>query len=113
MGSSLLGYVEVSGALARRLSPSDLAAPEAQLRTDRQQILEAPLPNEVLHHAAELARQYRLRGADAVHLAAALAMKAESAVVGEALTFVCSDQELLEAARNVGLAVADPRSMQA
>jgi predicted nucleic acid-binding protein len=42
------------------------------LKTDWKQLIEVPITTELINQAVELAERYKLRGADAIHLAAAL-----------------------------------------
>jgi predicted nucleic acid-binding protein len=55
--------------------------------------------------AASLARQYALRGADALHLANALELNQRFKIAGDDLALWSSDRELLEAALEAGLRV--------
>jgi len=108
MGSSALGYVEVVAALSRRLSPNNLALLDARLATDWQDMAHLPLTDAVLNWAAELARQYKLRGADAIHLATALEVQRKLTALNESVVLLASDDELLSAARATGLQVVNP-----
>lgn len=56
--------------------------------------------DELLEHASRLAEEENLRGHDAVHLAAAMAV--------EPTVFSSADADLCAAAQRVGLHVADP-----
>src|SRR2546428_789223 len=56
---------------------------------------------QLVRRAAALAEQEALRGYDAVHLAGALEAQVD--------VFVCSDTNLVRAARNCGLRVIDTR----
>ena len=55
-------------------------------------------------HAGTLARQYALRGFDAIHLASALHA---DRIVGD-IRFLAFDAKLMNAARNAGLARTEP-----
>ena len=103
-----LGYVEVVAALSRRLPEKDLARIELRLTTDWQNMTRLHLTGEMIEQAAALARQYKLRGSDAVHLAATLGLKKISSEVNESIVFVASDHELLGAAQRAGVSVEDP-----
>ena len=61
----------------------------------------------VMNHSGELARLYKLRGGDAVHLAAALATRA-STPPGYGFCFVTTDHDQANAARAEGFPVYDP-----
>ena len=57
------------------------------------------ITGKVMERAAGLARRYKLRGADAVHLASALDLQWVLAGINEPVSLVASDYELLEAAK--------------
>jgi len=59
----------------------------------------------VIDTALEMIDRYALRAYDAIQLAGCIVLCAMSA---EALTFVCSDHKLLEAAQSEQLKVLDP-----
>lgn len=63
------------------------------------------LDGTTLGAVSRLVRQYPLRGADAVHIAAALWLREH---VGEPLELWASDDRLLEAARHERLTTVDP-----
>jgi predicted nucleic acid-binding protein len=107
------GYVEVACALARRQTPRRLDEQRlAQLREDLQEdwtnLVGLAFTEELVDRAVVLGQDYKLRGADAVHLATALGLKDSLAGVDERVVLITSDQELLEAAREAGLTVEDP-----
>ena len=52
--------------------------------------------------------QYRLRGADTLHLAATLWMDAIPVLSDESIALITSDRELAEATQAAGLDVFDP-----
>jgi predicted nucleic acid-binding protein len=87
---------------ADRLTPAAYAVAKRSLTVLWAPIL--PVVPDVLlsRRAAALAEQEALRGYDAVHLAAALEVQAD--------TFVCADAGLIRAARRCGLRVVDTRS---
>lgn len=107
IASSTLGYVEVIAALSRRLPPVDFTHVEPRLESDWQSMSSLPLTATVMERAADVARKYRLRGADAVHLAAALDFQKEFAAI-DRVVFVASDTELLKGAQAAGLPVENP-----
>jgi len=107
MASSVLGLLEVAAALSRRLPPN-LALLESRLTTDWQDIVRLPLTGAILDRAVDLAWQYRLRGADAIHLAAALDLQKTLASINDAVVLVASDDELLRGAQAAGLHVENP-----
>ncbi len=113
LASSVLGHIEVTSALARqqvprKLDEEKLARLQKQLEEDWGDLAGLPLTEEVVDRALRLARSYKLRGADAVHLATALGMNDTLAGTGNSLVLVASDEELLAAAQQTGLAVANP-----
>ncbi len=113
LASSGLGYVEVASALARqqahrKLDEQKLAHLQEQLKVDWNDLPTLPLSEELVERAAELAQHYHLRGADAIHLAAALSLQNALAQTNETVVLVTSDRELLAAAKDAGLAVEDP-----
>lgn len=61
-----------------------------------------------IDHAVQLSQRYRLRGYDAVQLAVALSVQHLMQIPQLSLTFVASDQDLLDAAQVEGLLVEDP-----
>ncbi len=105
IASTRLLYAEARAALAQALRAG--RATTAQLRAavdeldDRYAQLElVEIDDALARHAGELAESHRLRGYDAVHLAAAVQ-------VGHAdLVLVAGDRALLAAAESVALAAA-------
>jgi hypothetical protein len=63
---------------------------------------------DAVERTLQLARIYALRGADCVHLASAVILKARLALEANEFALVTSDQELKAAALKAGLAVVDP-----
>jgi len=113
LASSVLGYVEVASALTRQQVPRKMDEQKlAQLRQDFKEdwtnFTGLPLTEELAELALALTQDHKLRGADAVHLATALDLRDSLAEVNESLVVLASDHELLEAARQAGLAVEDP-----
>lgn len=108
IASSTLGYLEVVAALSRRLPHADMALLEPRLEADWQDMARLPLTGEAIDQAVDLARQYKLRGADAVHLATALDLQKTLASINEVVVLVASDDELLKGAQAAGLPVENP-----
>ncbi|MGH9608409.1 MAG: type II toxin-antitoxin system VapC family toxin [Bryobacteraceae bacterium] len=111
--SSVLGYVEVASALARQQVSRKLGGPKlAELRkrleADWADMGGLPLTSELAEQAASLSNEYRLRGADAVHLTTVLSLKDSLSGSNDSVRFVASDRELLEAARRAGMEADDP-----
>ncbi len=108
--------VEVAAALAarQRASFGITLAERDQLVTlvlqhfDTEYML-VPLNNQIYYQAVRLTQQHRLRGYDAVQLAAARDINTLAVAAGlPALTFVAADDDLLVAARAEGLAAENP-----
>jgi predicted nucleic acid-binding protein len=113
LASSVLGYIEVASALTRqqvprKLDEDKLAQLQQQLEEDCGDLTGFPLTDETVSRAVRLARGYKLRGADAVHLATALGVN--DALVGTAnsMVSVASDEDLLAVAQQTGLTVENP-----
>jgi predicted nucleic acid-binding protein len=67
------------------------------------------LTGEVLEAALKLTVDFSLRGADAVHLASASILK-QSLTEEDEFKLIASDNELLEAAQQIGMNIFDPAS---
>ncbi len=107
-----VSIVEARSAIRRRERAGDLDSKSAAMILDRVQqhaetrLLRQAVTDAVLDGALEMIDRYALRAYDAIQLAGCLALK--TTVGTEPLTFVCSDQELVDAARSELLAVLDP-----
>jgi len=108
---SRLTTVEVCSALARLQRLKQLASSDgARLRADflshaDLEYLTIPVDDAVLGRARDLVAKYPLRALDAVQLACSL----EAATgLGEALTFLCADNDLLNAAASEGFITDNP-----
>lgn len=104
--STRLLYVEAAAALAKanrldRLTAKKLAGAQAILDRYWEQIDIVELDDALMTQAARLAIAQALRGYDSVHCAAALLAEAPELVAAT------GDQRLLQAWRNLGLAVYD------
>lgn len=98
-------YPEARAALARaqrmgRLTRSQLGAAVAELDSLMEEMDIVELGADIARSAGELAQRYGLRGYDAVHLAAALAVNDDDVVL------VTGDLELAAAAKAAGMAAA-------
>jgi predicted nucleic acid-binding protein len=114
LGSSTLGLIEVTATCARKRAAGAIDAVrfqqiEAGLLDDWSGFFQVELTQDVLDRSLELAGIWALRGADSVHLASALILKAELAIEANEFAFVTSDLELKAAALKAGLAVLDPQ----
>lgn len=105
VATSRVAYVEVSAALARRYAERKLTRRElARLRTRLDETWPSLGVVEVDEHAAgTLAVKYRLRALDAIHLAAALEIRAHARDVP--VVFCSFDDRQSRAARRAGFAV--------
>lgn len=110
--------VEVAAALAaRQRAPKGISLSEREAAINllarhfavEYQII--PISRYILDQAVILTQNYRLRGYDAVQLAAALAANQTFLVAGfPALTFVAADDNLLTAARQENLQAENPNA---
>jgi uncharacterized protein len=114
--SAAITRVEVGAAIASRhrasggltLVERDGAIAVLELHCATEYIL-TPIDATVLDQALALTQQHRLRGYDAVQLAAALLVNNSYRTGGlPPLIFLSADRDLLGAARAEGLAVDDP-----
>jgi uncharacterized protein len=100
-----IGYVEARAALgaahrSQRLTTVGLRTVRKTLESLWAQLEVVPVTTTLVRRAADLAEDAGLRGYDAVHLAAALAVPVD--------TFASSDAKLCGAAAHRGLHVATP-----
>jgi uncharacterized protein len=103
--ASRLAYPEVRAALAAAgrshdLNPDDLAEAQQAWEQFWPAVRPVELTRAVERHAGELAARYSLRGAEAVHLASALA------VDDDQLILAAWDRRLRSGAAAAGLAIA-------
>jgi hypothetical protein len=104
--------VEARSAIRRRERAGDIDPQSAALILDQLQrhletrFLRQALNDTVLGGAMEMIDRYALRAYDAVQLAGCLALK--TTMGREIPTFVCADQQLLDAARSEQLPILDP-----
>lgn len=109
-----LGYVEVVSALSRRkqqhgLSPEIYGQKSLEVQLDWASFIAVQLTNDIWDNAVSAAATLSLRGADAVHFAAAEELHDRLLFDANAeMVFVCSDQELIVAARQMDWTVIDP-----
>jgi len=101
-----VGYVEARAALAatqrsRRLDDANMHTAKSQFEALWEQVIVVAVDTALMRAAGDIAELDGLRGYDAVHLAAAVAVRAT--VVASA------DRQLIRAARNRGFGVAKPR----
>jgi predicted nucleic acid-binding protein len=104
--SSRLVYVEGRAALAmahrmKRVDGRGLRAGVEELEALYEQVDAVEVTGDLVREAGALAERFGLRGYDAVHLASA------QLVDDPELVFASGDQDLLGAARALGIATAD------
>lgn len=102
--SSILCYPEGRAALAaarrgRRLSAPGYGRAREEFESLQGELVLVGIDGQLARRAGELAEEHELRGYDAVHLASALALGADT-------TLVTWDQDLKRAAAQSGCAVA-------
>lgn len=109
---SAVSPVEARSAIRRRERAGDIDQETATFVLDRlwQHVgtlfIRQAMNDTVLDGALEMIDRYSLRAYDAIQLASCLALK--TTVGSERTTFVCADQQLLDAARSELLPVFDP-----
>jgi len=99
----VITHTEVACALARQVREPEHDL--ADLRRDLETLSRIELTPEVITTSVALGVRHRLRGCDALQLAAAVALKKAT---GRPVRFICADEDLNRAARVEGLAVLDP-----
>lgn len=114
---SVLGMLEVWAALvrkgkARELSQTEVSEKLFGLEAEWRGFLKIQLSSGVIDGAKEVARNYSLRSADAIHLASALALSERSIGSNDKVVFVTSDKELLIATKAVKLAAINPAEIE-
>lgn len=108
-----LGYTEVSAAIARQQGVRQIA-PDRQrilrrdLLADWKEMLHVPLDPDLIQVAADFAWEHKLRGADALHLAAAHWLKDSLVAKSASLVLVTADLELIAAAQVRRLPILNP-----
>jgi len=108
---SAITPIEARSAVRRRERAGDIDPITARQILDRMQrhletrFVRQALNEMVLDGALEMIDRYALRAYDAVQLSGCLTLQTVGA---ESPTFVCSDQQLLDAARSELLTVLDP-----
>ena len=110
---STLGYVEVCAAVARRqqskrLTDADLSRLNQVVDGDFRVFTKIAISDDVYLEAVIVARTFRLRGADAGHLATTLLADALISNRRERVVMLTADRELLAASILAGLQAQDP-----
>ena len=84
----------------RRISAQQLTAATDDLESIVNEVDHVEITRDISHAAGELAQTHGLRGYDAVHLAATMA------VASQELVLATGDTDLAAAARSLGVSVA-------
>ncbi len=92
------------------MTPALLKAALHQLDAEWDYFLQVELTGEIIAGAARLSNKWKLRGADAIHLATADFLKTNCDASGRTLVFLGFDQELTHAAKGLGMTVEGPVS---
>ncbi len=99
-----LAYAEMRAAFARmlrlrRIDVDGLARAKRAFESDFKRLLRIAADEPLVRRAGDLAEELRLRGYDALHLAAAERLRAEAR---RAFGFACFDDDLARAAATLG-----------
>jgi predicted nucleic acid-binding protein len=106
-----LGFVETCAAAIRKLdgpAAEEVGKVLDEIAADWTAFIRMQLSDDIAEHAAESAVRWKLKGADAVHLASALQIRSTVKLSGGEVHFVCADRRLAAAAQRAGLDVIDP-----
>ncbi len=114
--TSFLTILEFQAYLARRqkakVIPADKAAKiKDAFAQDLDQTFVLPLATPSIRHASRLIDSHALKAPDAIQLSTCMA--AQDFLPGRQWTFVCSDQDLLDAAKKEGVDILDPAEKNA
>jgi predicted nucleic acid-binding protein len=110
--SATLGLVEVTATFSRKhrgrqINVDQLNQIRQHIQVDWLNFIQIQLTESVMHEATQLTSQLALRGADAIHLAAAKTFQ-NQINVSDTLIFITADQELKTAAQMIGMSIIDP-----
>jgi predicted nucleic acid-binding protein len=113
VATSPLALIEVVTTLVRKERAGEIATDDMNVSLDAAEadyewFASVPLSNGVIDEARTLSRQYGLRGADTIHLAAAKWITEHPGFRDNPIGLVTSDRELAEAAEHAGIDVYDP-----
>lgn len=105
VATSVLAYPEACAAFERRrrakgVSPAALKAARQAFEADWSSWIAVGIDSDLMHHSARLAEKYGLRAADAVHLSSFERILATAD--DDDVRFLCADDRLRKAARNIG-----------
>jgi predicted nucleic acid-binding protein len=116
LGCSSLGLVEVVAALSRKEKAGQISRPAREeglsdLERDWRTLVQIRVWDDIIAQASHFARQFALRGADAIHLASALSVAQSLTGSDDRVVLVSCDRELLGAAEASGLEVFNPEGL--
>lgn len=103
--TSVLAYPEVYAVFERRrrdrsIAPAALKSAKQAFEADWSSWFGIAIDRHLIHDSARLAERHGLRGADAIHLASFERILATSE--DDDVRFLCADERLRKAARNLG-----------
>jgi predicted nucleic acid-binding protein len=112
--SATLGLVEVTATFSRKHHGRQITADQLHqilqyTQTDWANFIQIQLAEVVMQQAVQFTTQLALRGADAIHLAAA-ALYQSSLDASDSLILITADRELKTAAQQIGIVVIDPEA---
>jgi predicted nucleic acid-binding protein len=113
LACSGLGLVEVTATLSRKQRAAELSVQDrdqslGELEQDWQRFVQIDVVTEIIAGATRLARDFALRGSDAIHLASAQSAFQRLAGSGHQAVLATCDHELKRAAEALGLVLFDP-----
>lgn len=112
LATTVLGYIEVAATLARRSqSGSLLSALQHQLMTEWNDMLQMEITPYIYEQAVRVAWDQKLRGADAIHLAAAQQLRDQVSRRSLEFVLVTADDELIEAAKKLQITLTNPNKI--
>ena len=103
--TSLIAYVEVRSAFARRFREKAFSAKEykrivSSFGKDWEDYMRIQITEGIVTQAGDLAEKHGLRGFDAIHLSSAMALREE---LSSPVLFSCTDKNLQIASRHESL----------
>ena len=109
-----LGLVEVTATFSRKHRGRQITADQLDeirqhTQTDWVNFIQIQLAETVMQEATRLTSKLALRGADAIHLAAATTFQ-NRIDPADSLVFITADQELKTATQMIGMSVIDPEA---
>jgi uncharacterized protein len=109
-----LGLVEVTATFSRKQRGHQITADQLDqiqqyTQADWAKFIQIQLAETVMQEATRLTSQLALRGADAIHLAAATTFQ-NRIDAADSLIFITADRELITAAQMIGMGIIDPEA---